>query len=299
MQYDPFRLMTDPARRTSLPRLAMGLGLAVALTVGIGQGLLALAEQVLSAQTHAALIGQMRRGDTALGMYALLFSTGAMGMAALITARLVHGRRGRSLLGPLPLALRQFGRAALALLLIQVLLMGLLMLWPPWPMAAQMLPAMALDRWALLLPLTLLALLVQTGSEELLFRGYLQSQLAARLSRPWVWLLLPSALFGLGHWAPGIYGGNAGLVTLWAVLFGLAAADLTARTGTLGPALALHLMNNLVAVAVAAPNGPMTGLALYILPIDIEDEAMLRAFLPVDLLGIGVGWLAVRLALRV
>ncbi|HBS98322.1 MAG TPA: CPBP family intramembrane metalloprotease, partial [Citreicella sp.] len=107
-------------------------------------------------------------------------------------------------------------------------------LLPPWPLSADLQPGLPPVTWLALLPLTLLALLVQTGSEEILFRGYLQSQLAARLPWPAVWLVLPSALFALGHHAPAIYGANAGLVTLWAFVFGLAMADLTARSGTLG-----------------------------------------------------------------
>ena len=142
-------------------------------------------------------------------------------------------------------------------------------------------------------------LLIQTGSEELLFRGYLQSQLAARLPHPAAWLILPSALFALGHYAPGVYGGNALLVALWAFAFGLAAADLTARSGTIGPALALHFANNLLAIAVVSPQGQMSGLALWQLPFDATDEAAMLGVLPLDLLGILVGWLATRLALRV
>ncbi|EIE51842.1 CPBP family glutamic-type intramembrane protease [Salipiger aestuarii] len=295
MSYAPFKQLTDAAVRPELSRLALGLGVVVALTFGLGQAIMAVARLLLGPDRFDALLGAMQRGDTAIGVYALLLGAGAMGLAVLLAARLVHGRAARSLLGPLPLALRQFARVVVALAVLQ----AVIFLAPPWSMAMDMLPAMAPARWVALLPLTLLALGVQTGSEELLFRGYLQSQLGARIAAPAVWLVVPSGLFALGHWAPGIYGENAVFVVFWAFLFGLAAADLTARSGTLGPALALHLLNNLSAVAIAAPQGPMTGLALYVLPLDVADAGAVRAALPVDLGVLGLSWLAARLALRV
>ena len=39
--------------------------------------------------------------------------------------------------------------------------------------------------------------------------------------------------------------------SIWAGAFGIAAADLTARCGTLGPAIALHFGNNLCAALIA------------------------------------------------
>ncbi len=295
MSYAAFKQMTDAVARPEPARLALGLALVLALSIALGQAVMTLAGLLLGPERFGALIDAMGQGDSAPGVYALLGSAGTMGLATVIAARLVQGRSVRSLLGPPPLALRQFCRVAAALVILQ----AALALLPPWPMAPDMQPAMAPGRWAALLPLTLAALLVQTGSEELLFRGYLQSQLGARWTAPGVWLVVPSGLFAFGHWAPGIYGENAVLVMLWAFLFGLAAADLTARAGTLGPALALHLVNNAVAVAIAAPQGPMTGLALYVLPLDVADPAAVRAALPVDLGMLGLSWLTVRLALRV
>jgi hypothetical protein len=178
------------------------------------------------------------------------------------------------------------------------LLNAAVLLLPPWPLAAASAPGLAPGLWLALLPVTLAVLVLQTGSEELFFRGYLQSQLGARLRHPAVWLGLPALLFALGHYAPAHYGGNAGLVALWALIFGLAAGDLTARAGTLGPALALHLVNNTLAVALAAPSGAMSGLALRRYPFDAGNEAAMAALLPADLAMIALSWLAARLAIR-
>ena len=52
-------------------------------------------------------------------------------------------------------------------------------------------------------------------------------------------------------------------------------------------------------VALVSPQGDMSGLALYHLPFGTGDEAEMRALMPLDLMGILVGWLVARLALRV
>jgi hypothetical protein len=49
-------------------------------------------------------------------------------------------------------------------------------------------------------------------------------------------LILPALLFAMGHSLPAEAGDNALLIALWAGLFAVLMADLTARAGTLGPA---------------------------------------------------------------
>ncbi|MCR8825312.1 CPBP family intramembrane metalloprotease [Photobacterium sp. TY 1-4] len=161
-----------------------------------------------------------------------------------------------------------------------------------------MLPGLPFGVWAALLPLSLLAVLVQVSAEELLFRGYIQQQLAARFTSPLVWMVLPSALFALGHYAPETTGGNAIWIAAWAGIFGLLMADLTARTGTLGPAIAVHFINNVIAMLFTAMPDDLSGLALYIMPFALSDEAAIARWLPVDFAIMLTGWLAVRLALR-
>ncbi len=63
-----------------------------------------------------------------------------------------------------------------------------------------------LDVWLFWLVPALIALFIQCAGEELVFRGYLQSTLAARFSSPWVWMVVPSILFGMMHFNPGEYG---------------------------------------------------------------------------------------------
>ena len=152
--------------------------------------------------------------------------------------------------------------------------------------------------WLSLLPLTLFFLLIQVSAEELLFRGYLQSQLAARGLHKSIWILLPSVLFGLLHYDPTVMGEAAPWIVIWTIGFGILAADLTARSGTLGPAIAFHFAVNFMAVTLIGFGDYLGGLTLYIYPFSVTETERLMSYLPVDAIGMLLAYLSVRLALR-
>ncbi|MGB7318521.1 MAG: CPBP family intramembrane glutamic endopeptidase [Planktotalea sp.] len=224
----------------------------------------------------------------------MLFSFGFVWLAVAAVALMLHQRRPETLIGSPPIAWMQAKFVIVAL----AILFAVLFMLPPYRHDPPLQEGADLGRWIALLAPALLAIFIQTSAEEVLFRGYMQQQLAARFSNPLVWLFVPSALFGLAHYAPGTYGGNAWLVVIWAAIFGLFAADLTARSGTLGPAIALHFVTNISALLLIAPQGEMSGLALYRYGFSAADEAAVRAFLPVDFAVMLVSWLTARLALR-
>ncbi|MDJ0820204.1 MAG: type II CAAX endopeptidase family protein [Paracoccaceae bacterium] len=295
MSYAPHDTLIAPARPSAqLWRLGLGIVVAIVVMFGLTRALFGAVHFILGEDAYWSLLTLLQTASTPFGLLILLFSMGFMAIGVLVAMQMVHRRGVLQLIGPLALAWRQFRRVTVAL----VLLYALVMLLPPWSYAGETQPGLAFGTWLSLLPLTVLGLLIQTGSEELLFRGYIQSQLAARLRHPLVWLTLPSALFALGHYAPGVYGPNAPLIALWAFVFGVLAADLTARSGTLGPALALHFVNNFVAIAITSMQGDMSGLALSKLPFGSDDIEAVRALLPLDLAMLIVSWLAARVALR-
>ena len=82
------------------------------------------------------------------------------------------------------------------------------------------------------------------------------------------------------------------------MLFGLAAADLTARSGSLGPALALHFANNVSALMLTSMQDHWDGLALYVFPFGPEAVEAIRAMMPVEVLVILCSWLVARIAIR-
>lgn len=287
-----------PARaRPEAWRVLAGLLLAVVVLFGLNWALRAILFAVSPDGLYADLAFEDGAGTTPGSALLILYSFVFMGVGAAAAAHHLHDRSFRSLLGP---SLREAARDFFRVLRALVLLYLAVMLLPPWgaPGTPMPEPNLAPGLWLMLLPFTLTALLVQTGAEEVLFRGYLQQQLAARYRSPLVWIGLPSALFALGHYVPGQFVGNAVLVALWTGAFALALADLTARAGNLGPAIAMHFFNNVFAVAVTAVEGNLSGLALFVYPFDAADTAAIRQALPVDLAIMACSWLAARLAIR-
>lgn len=293
--YPAHRQLVAPLRETAqLWRLVAGGLMAFAVYLLCTQVLYRALFNLWAARGDIDPVYALVSGTTPGAMYALLFGFGFMSLGVILARRLVHHRQWDTLTGPLGQALRQFWRVFCMLLLLNAALIAL----PPWDWGAPFVPNLDPGRWLVLLPLSLLAVLVQAGSEELVFRGYLQQQLAARFDSPVVWMLLPSVMFGLGHYLPEANGSNAGLIALWAVAFGILMADLTARAGTLGPAIAVHLVNNASAMLIVSLPDELSGLSLYLSPFSAENEAALREWLPVDFAMMFVSWLAARLAIR-
>lgn len=294
MRYDAHERLVAPARATAQPLyLLVGLVMTALIFLALNLGYSIVHSTLIGPEAWAKLSRELANGSTPRAVLINLFLFALLIVALSAALRALHNRSLLSVIGPLPLAIRQFRQVGLAVLALYAVVSLL-------PSGETMTPTsnLAPGTWLMLLPLALLALLIQTGAEELVFRGYLQSQLAARFPHPLVWLLVPSILFALLHFDPSMHGDNTWLVIGWAALFGLAAADLTARAGTLGPAIALHLINNLSALVLVAPEGNFDGLALYTFPFSLDDDAAIWAWAPVDTMMLFCSWLAARLALR-
>lgn len=272
--------------RSGLSHLAMGC--VVILLLGYMMTLL-LIELVLASD---ALVDPLTlfEGTTPQTMLVLLVSFVVWPIGLGVALSLVHRRPLTSVLG------RHVGPQLLWVLAAMAGLHLALMFLPPWG-SADLTQNTPLRAWLLVLPLAVLAVLLQVTAEEVVFRGYLQQALAAYGLPPLIWILVPSILFGLGHYDAGA-GSNTWLIVLWAVAFGALMADLTARAGSIGPAIAVHLANNILSLLITGLDDGLNGLALFVYPVGLEDEAALRALLPVDFMLILVSWLAARLALR-
>ncbi len=225
-------------------------------------------------------------------MLTILGSFGFMIIAVCLVVILLHHRSPITLLGGFRIATTQFFKAMRNLLPYIALLAAFAF------MAEDLQPNLTLGLWLSILPLTLLFLLVQVSAEELIFRGYLQSQLAALGLHKSIWILLPAILFGLLHYDPIIMGSAAPWVVLWAIGFGVLAADLTARSGTLGPAVAFHFAINFLSIGVVGIGDYLGGLNLYVYPFSITDTSDLITYLPLDTIGMLLAYFSVRLALH-
>ncbi|MFJ7331752.1 lysostaphin resistance A-like protein [Streptomyces sp. NPDC101110] len=138
--------------------------------------------------------------------------------------------------------------------------------WLGWCLLAGLPPVLLLTGTAFLLPddtgdsgtwvgwgsflaaLAVLVLLVplQAAAEEYVFRGWLTQAVGAFVRSPWIAVLPQAVLFAAAHgW--GTRWGFLGLM-----VNGLVAGLLTIRTGGLEAAIALHVLNNLLAFGASA-----------------------------------------------
>lgn len=290
--YDPQQVLTAPARDSAaLWRLLAGVAV---MTLAYLALLLLGARAIVAVRGDAgrAMLRALQEGNSPTSLIALLMTFLFLAGGLAVALHFLHRRGLAGLIGPLDRAVRDFRRVALALSLLTLVFLPLSLLSPQ--VGARMTLAQQLPWW----PLGLLGLLVQTGTEELVFRGYLQSQLAARFRSPLIWIGLPSILFGLTHFNPASYGPNAWPVVVWATVFGVLAADLTARTGSLGAAMGLHFATNFRAMFLIGAAGNLDGLALFAVAVDLRDPALMGSLLSVDLLALVVSWLLARVVLR-
>jgi membrane protease YdiL (CAAX protease family) len=288
-----FQRYVDPARPGSQV-WRLGVGLVVILFIYIlGIALIGLGLWfVHGTQDIETRLEALARGADPQSMLLMLATFAAAWAGLWVAVKRLHKRSLGSVIGRPAMVLRDF-----ALGLGVIFPVGLLVAY--WAgLSLDALPALPLKSWLMLLPLALIGILIQTGAEEAIFRGYLQQNLAARFASPLIWMGLPSVLFGLVHYAPETSGSNVWIIVLVTGFFGLIAADLTARTGSLGLAWGLHFGNNLVPLLFLSAGMGLDGLTLFRIPEGALDDALLRKLLLGDLVALGLVWLVCIALLR-
>jgi uncharacterized protein len=287
-----FDRFVEPARRRpQVWRFAVGLLVAFVIYLLWTIGVIVGAWFLLARDEDPLIWTQgLVEAEAPEGTLVLLLTFVGMALGPMAAARWLHGRRPGTLFGPRVRTLRDFVTAAGIVFAVLGVALGL------WSLSYDAVVNLPLSTWAMLLPVTLLGLLVQTGAEEVLFRGYMQTQLAARFRSPVVWLILPSLLFGIVHYDPGTAGENAWMVVGSAAVFGLIAADLTARTGSIGAAWGFHFANNVVAIAVLSTGGTITGLARWVTPYELSELDASIGVIATDVAMLVVAWWLVRRA---
>ena len=293
-RYAPLADFIAPALgRSQLWRTIGGLVLASVLYFLALQVILAglLAGAVLWGR--GLTLQAIAEGSTPAGLMVLLYSYVPLTFGIALATSLMRKRSAMGLIGPPGPALRCCLWVAVPLMAVSVGLIPLSLMSDDVARNVSFLHQLP---W---LPVAVVGLFIQTGTEELVFRGFLQQQLAARWASPWVWMLLPSLIFGVLHYAPVEYGASAPFVVGWAVLFGLAAADLTARTGNLGAAVGLHFANNAASMLLVGVAGRLDALALFTARVDLSALWAQLPYLAIDTLSLLVSWLLARLILRV
>ena len=220
----------------------------------------------------------------------MLFTFVGMALGPIIAAPACHMRGPGTLFGPFATTMRGFFTTATIVLLIYAGYAAVTFyIEPPQP-------NMPVNEWLGLLPYALPLVLIQTSAEELIFRGYLQQQLAARFKSRFFWMVLPSLLFASLHYDKSLEG------NLWLVLgitfaIALIAADLTEKTGSLGAAIGLHFANNVFALLIISVQDTITGLSLYVTPYGKSDTSALPLEIGINLILLLVVWRILRVAL--
>ena len=290
MSYKLHENLVNPARQKSgIFRLLLGLVILTLIYLVLLTALLF----ALKLTMGGVWVSNLRSGVvTSPGQTLTLlgsFSTMAIAVGAVVL--ILHHRSPTTLLGGLRPAFDQFCQSIRGF--IPYLIIVILLVFS----SQDMQPHLAIGTWLTLLPITLVLLMVQVGAEELVFRGYLQSQLAALNAPTFVWILLPSVAFGLLHYDPTTTGDLAPWIVLWAIFFGVAAADLTARYGTLGPAIAMHFVNNFAAITLMGVKDNLGGLNLYVYPFSISNTSKFTEMLLLETFALGLAYLSIRWAM--
>lgn len=220
----------------------------------------------------------------------MLFTFTGMALGPIIAAPACHMRGPGTLFGPFGDTLRGFITAAIIVLLIYAIYSAVVYYFN------SAVPNLPLNEWLGYLPYAVPLILIQVSAEELVFRGYLQQQLAARFNSRLIWMVLPSALFASLHWDAGL-GHNLLPVLGLTFVMGLVAADLTEKTGSLGAAIGLHFANNIFALLIVSVQDTITGLSLFVTPFSKDDVSVVPLALGIDLIMLLIVWRILRAAL--
>ena len=275
----PLVAFAEPARKgATTARTLIGAALVVVLVL--------IFVRIARLGTAEALVG--RSGDelvarsadlhSPLGVLLTLGSFLAVWPALWLGLPLVHKRKANTLFGPDgKMKWRHFRLGMSVSLLVGAVAWGPLV----YNHADEILIFPNLRSWAILAAIGLPMIFVQCVAEELMFRGYMLQQFAARSMSVLGWSVIPSILFGLAH--PS----DAGLFSMswYHFVFGLVMAAVTSRTANLGAAAGIHFGNNLINLLLIAPSQMVSGLALFAIPSQIDFSGSRIAYLVMMFVG--------------
>jgi len=284
----PFHEWVEAARpRAQLWRTVVGVVLIlVAWTVWtVVFGLIAIGGGVIAPELLRAVqggdAGFLSFADAAMAMAVMLVTFWGLWLGAWIVLKMLHGRGLASVFAhDGRLRLGQFG-AGMAM---AVAYLGAGLIYSVAVGNAPMRTDVDMSQWLVaFVPLTLLVL-VQSAGEEVVFRGYLPQQLAARWSHPLVWGFLPAFGFGLAH---VLNGGALDLFALYyvvaATMLGLVMMAMVWRTGSLAAAMGFHFANNIGALLTIGVAGVGPPVSLFVW---LPSEAMSGASADILMLGL-------------
>ncbi|MEI9411006.1 type II CAAX endopeptidase family protein [Mesorhizobium salmacidum] len=290
------RYRNTPNARTTLLRLFLGTLIVVLLWGATTAAVLFGGTHVYFAwQVTAAPYGMEGFLASPIGILSALTSFAGIWIGLWIAMRWVHGEPLSALLGTGRRVSRpDFLKGLIAVLITSALSEILLYLLAPGIARG----TISLSSWLLFaIPIVALTLL-QTSSEEVLFRGYLLRGLASRFRSPFIWALLPGLLFTSLHWSGGSSAAINACVLVSIAAFALLLTLMVYATGNLGAALGAHLGNNLTGFLLISHQQSYNSFALFTAkPLEGPGWMMSDAIL-IALIGIACSLLTIALLLH-
>lgn len=204
-------------------------------------------------------------GNTRLSLGLILFSFIGAIIGVMLATRLAHQRSPLTLFGPIRPMTRHFLIAMAVFFVLQAVIYG------AWAYFFDGDVQRPLSSVLAFLPIAAVLVLIQTGAEELLFRGYLMQQLGARFRSPIIWFLLPPVIFGLLHYNPEMMGDLTWVAIVAITITGLLWTDLTRVTGNIGAAWGWHFANNFMLMNFLGNAGELNGFVWMTTPYAVED----------------------------
>lgn len=148
--------------------------------------------------------------------------------------------------------------------------------------------------WLVFVLVMIPLIIMQSTAEEMVFRGYLQQQLAVRFRSAWVWMVLPSAVFAALHYdSEAVFNSYALILSVF--IFALVMADVTRLSGSLMPAMFLHSINNILAVLVISLPDDLGAVTLYWVDVESMTYEQLEFLWLTDTLAFVIFWVLWRL----
>ena len=262
------KAFVEPARARS--GWLQVIGTLVVTTVIIGAVMIGIFTAVETTMPERA--PEVLAGGTPFGVMVFLVTFAGFHIGLWLALRMIHRRGYGTLFGPPGNRVRNFGYGvafAAGLVFIPFVFAPLDAVLFPGEFSPPRFVG-DISVWVVWLVPALIAVLIQTSAEEVLFRGYLLQQLAARASSMWVWAVLPSAIFAVLHYNPGTFGVNTWFHIGNTLIIGVLLALVTMRTGNLGAAIGLHFANNAIGFLLFGIRGFEDGLALFVYEFDLK-----------------------------
>ena len=260
------RYRRSPNDKTNLLRLFFGTAITVAFWV-------ATTLLVLLGGTYAFLLWRARIGAglpggrpvqdflaSPEGVLTALLSFAGIWIGLWVAMRFLHAEPLAALFG----ASRRISWAGFLKGLIAVLITSrlseILLYWLQPEIARG---PISLSSWLLFLAPIVALTLLQTSSEEALFRGYLLRGLASRYGNPLIWAGVPLLLFTALHWSSASSLAINACVLVSIAAFALVLTLLVHATGNLGAAFGAHLGNNLTGFLLISHQESYNAFALF------------------------------------